>query len=204
MNGKRPGCRISRAWISEHRWPAFIVAILGMSITAQAILVYFATRPDAPRPEKDFYDRSLAWDEDQAVVEASRQLGWRVAIDVPTGVEYVAGMAQPVDIQVADRGGAPVTGLAGRIAAIRPADTRLSNGAVLSELLYAPGRYRALLRFPAEGLWEIGLDASQGSLRFVHRARVDIRHGDAGASRGGAVSPGPAVSPSWAVSENEG
>lgn len=163
-------------WASEYRWPLYLAGILGMSIVAQGVMVWHATRPEAPRAQADFYDRSLRWDADQALLAASRELGWRVAFDVPAGAEYVAGMAQPVDVRVTDRDGAPVRGLAGTLVAIRPADTRLSNEGPLTELPHEPGRYRALVRLPADGLWELGLDTTRAGLRFVHQARLDIRH----------------------------
>lgn len=168
-------------WASEYRWPLYIAGILGLSIVAEGVLVWFATRPDAPRPQADFYDRALQWDADRAVLAASRQLGWRVTYEVPAGAEYVAGMAQPVDVRVTDRGGQPVRGLTGNLIAVRPADTRLSNEGALTELPQEPGRYRALVRLPADGLWELSVDTRLGAQRFIHQQRLDVRHGVAAA-----------------------
>lgn len=163
-----------RRAISHYRWPMYLGGILTMSVVAQGILVYVATRPDAPRPIRDYYQRSLAWDVDAAVVEASRQLGWSVDFAVPTGVPHAAGMPRPVDVSVQDRDGVPVQGLSGQLQALRPSDARLNQVGVLTEIPHLPGTYRTLMRLDAPGVWELRVEARQGSQRFVHSQRFEL------------------------------
>ena len=170
-----------RAWISGHRWPLYLAGILLMSITAQSIMVYYATRPNAPRPIEDYYQKSMDWDADRAIVAASLQLGWVVSVDVPD-LPHDADMPRPVDVVIRDREGQPVTGLAGDLVVIRPADGRLNTKGRLVELPHEPGRYRTLVALPAAGLWELNVDAARGDLRFVHQARVTLPAEHAGAT----------------------
>jgi len=169
--------------LSEYRWPIFIGGLLAMSISASAVIVYVATRPDAPRPIRGYYEAAQAWDADEAVVDASRQLGWSVAYALPADVPYVAGMPRPVDVTVTDRSNQPVTGLTGRLFAMRPSDARLNQTATLTALPQTPGRYRTLVRMDAPGAWEVRIDTTQGSLRFVHVARLTLPDDQGGASR---------------------
>jgi hypothetical protein len=171
----------ARSWISRYRWPIGIVGILSMSFVAQGIMVYFATRPEAPRPIADYYEKSLAWDADRALLEASRQLGWAVAVEVPD-VPVEPGQPRPLDVAVTDRDGRPVTGLSGDLVALRASDSRMNVKGRLVELPQSPGRYRALLILRAPGLWDLGVDAVRGEVRFVHTARMTI--------------PGPTTAPS--------
>ncbi len=164
----------ARAFISAYRWPIFILGLLGMSFTAQGILVVVATRPDTPPPIADYYERALAWDADSAVLAASRRLGWRVEIDVPAGKQFAVASRRPVDIVIHDRENQPVSGLRGRLIAIRPADTRLNGASDLFELPHEPGRYRTLARLSAPGLWEMSIDGHLGDTHFVHTARIDL------------------------------
>ena len=111
-------------FVSENRWPLYVSGLLGMAIAAYAVLIFVATRPGAPRPIPRYYEASQQWDVDEAAEEASRQLGWNVAYDLPKGVPHVAGMPRPVDVRVVDREGKGVAGLTGRLlrgAAIGPA-----------------------------------------------------------------------------------
>ena len=75
--------------ISEYRWPIYIGGHLTMSIVACAVLVWVATRPDAPRPIEGYYEAAQAWDADESVLDASRALGWTVTYDLPAGVPHV-------------------------------------------------------------------------------------------------------------------
>jgi nitrogen fixation protein FixH len=158
----------------ENRWPLYLSGLLGMAIAAYAVLIYVATRPNAPRPIPRSYEAAERWDADEAVAEASRQLGWSVTYEIPQGVPHVAGTPRPVDVRVADREGKGVAGLAGRLLVVRPSDQRLSQSAPLVGLPQDPGRYRALVVVDQPGAWEFRIDARQGELRFVHAARVDV------------------------------
>jgi nitrogen fixation protein FixH len=168
--------------ISEYRWPIYLGGLLAMSIVSSGVIVWVATRPDTPRPMQGYYEAARAWDADEAVEAASRNLGWSVRYELPADVPYVAGMPRPVDVRVADRDGGPVTGLAGRLFAIRPSDARMNQSVDLVAIPQAPGRYRTLVRLDAPGAWDVRFDVRQGALRFVHAARLTIPAGPAGAT----------------------
>ena len=163
-----------RKFLSEYRWPLYLTGLLTMSILAYAILVWVATRPTAPRPIAGFYEASQEWDADEAVVAASRALGWTVTYELPAGVPHVAGTPRPVDVQVTDRDGQGVTGLTGRLFALRAAEARRGPPGTLVELPHLAGSYRALLRVDEPGAWDFRLDARRDGQRFVHSARVAV------------------------------
>lgn len=160
--------------LSEYRWPIYIAGHLAMSVIACGVLVWVATRPDAPRPIQGYYRAAQAWDADEAAVEASRQLGWTVRYELPHDVPYLPGMLRPVDVSVADRSGRPVSGLAGQLFASRPSDARLNQRGNLVELPARAGSYRTLVRMDEPGAWELHLDARQDAMRFVHTARLRV------------------------------
>jgi nitrogen fixation protein FixH len=161
-------------WIWERRWPIGLQVMMAVTIGANAVLLFLATRPDASRPLPDWYERAVDWDETQAIQESSRALGWVATWDVPTGAEYTQGMPRPVDLVLKDRHGRPITGLVGQVRAVRPADAALDNEAEIVELPQAPGSYRCLLRFAADGLWELDATVRQGELTWVDSHRLDI------------------------------
>ena len=160
--------------LSEYRWPIYLGSLLAMSVISSGVIVWVATRPDTPRPIKGYYEAAQAWDADEAVEEASRQLGWSVRYELPADVPHFAGMPRPVDVRVTDRDGKPVDGLAGRLFAIRPSDTRLNQSGDLVALPQEAGRYRTLVRMDAPGAWEMRIDVRQAALRFVHAARLTV------------------------------
>lgn len=160
--------------VSEYRWPIYLGSLLAMSVIACGVLVWVATRPDSPRPMKGYYEAARVWDADEAVEEASRQLGWTVRYELPSGIPHYPGMPRPVDVRVADRAGKAVSGLAGHFFAIRPSDTRLNQAGELVELPQEPGSYRTLVRLDQPGTWDFRIDTRQEALRFVHAARLTI------------------------------
>jgi hypothetical protein len=164
---------ISRT-ISEYRWPIFLGGLLAMSIVSSGVIVWVATRPNSPRPIRGYYEAARAWDADEAVAEASRQLGWNVRYELPAEVPHVVGMPRPVDVRVADRDGKPVPGLKGKLFAFRSSDARLNQVGGLTELPQQPGTYRGLIQLDAPGAWELRIDAKQDALRFVHAARFTV------------------------------
>jgi hypothetical protein len=160
--------------VSEYRWPIYLGGLLTMSIVACGILVWVATRPDSPRPIRGYYEAAQAWDADEAVEAASRQLGWTVRYEFPPGVPHTPGTPRPVDVRVTDREGIGVAGLSGRLFAIRPSDPRLNQTASLVGLPQEAGSYRSLVRLDQPGAWELRIDTTRDALRFVHAARVSV------------------------------
>lgn len=160
--------------ISDYRWPIYIGGHLTMSVVACGVLVWVATRPDAPMPIQGYYEAAEAWDADEAVVDASRQLGWTVRYDLPQGVPHYPGMPRPVDVSVVDRSGQPVDGLAGHLVVLRPADSRLTQRGELVALPNAHGSYRTLVRLDQPGAWEFQIDTHQQATHFVHAARMTV------------------------------
>lgn len=175
-----------RRALSAYRWPIYLGGLLTLSVAAQGVLVWVATRPDAPRPIQDYYQRSREWDADADVEAASQQLGWTVRLEVPVDLPHAPGMPRPVDLVVSDREGQPVQGLTGLLQAVRPADQRPTQSGTLTEIPHLPGTYRALLRLDAPGAWEFRLDARQEGQRFVHAQRLTLA---AGASLSGGGGP---------------
>lgn len=160
--------------VSDYRWPIYIGGLLCMPIVACGVLVWVATRPDAPRPIQGYYEAAQKWDATEAVEQASRDLGWTVRYELPTDIPLFRGMPRPVDVKVADRSGQPVSGLTGDLVAIRSADTRLNQRVALVELPTQAGSYRTLVHLDEPGAWELRLDTRQQAMRFVHAARVIV------------------------------
>jgi hypothetical protein len=160
--------------ISDYRWPIYIAGHLTMSVVACGVLVWVATRPDTPRPIPDYYQSARNWDADEGAIEASRELGWQVRFSLPGEVPYVPGAPRPVDVVVIDRSGRPVSGLAGRLLAIRPSDARLNQDGALVEMPARAGNYRTLMRLDTPGAWEFRLDARLQALHFVQASRLTL------------------------------
>ena len=81
--------------VSDYRWPIYIGGHLTMSIVACAVLVWVATRPDAPRPIEAYYEAAESWDVDEAVQDASRQLAGRCVTNCPRACRTTRACRDP-------------------------------------------------------------------------------------------------------------
>jgi len=63
-------------------WPGFIIALLGIPMLTGTAIIMASSSDGGPRIMPDYYNRAVAWDESQAVDQASRDLGWTVALSV--------------------------------------------------------------------------------------------------------------------------
>ena len=153
----RPG-----AW-----WPIAVVAVLGVTVAANAWLLLAASDPQATVVEPDYYRRALKWDSTAAVAARSARLGW--SADAAIGPLDREGRAL-VEVRVRDAGGEPVRGARVRVTAIhnREADRHLE-----ARLGETPGGYAGTLALHHAGLWELRLEVLRAEDRYLTRLRRD-------------------------------
>ena len=140
--------------VSDYRWPIYIGGHLAMSVVACGVLVWVATRPDAPRPIQGYYEAAQAWDADEAVEDASRQLGWTVRYELPSDVPHFAACRGRSTSAWPIATARPVSGL-DRPPVRHPAVRHAAqpDAASSSSCRSTPGSYRTLVRLdePARG-----------------------------------------------------
>jgi nitrogen fixation protein FixH len=150
-------------------WPAFIIALLLLSI-GSAFQALFAARSDGgAQVVENYYDEALGYDERRAAQAASDALGWTATVSVG-GCE---GGLCPVEVVVRDRDGSPVENLIGVVRASRPQDATAAARLPLSPSA-VPGVYRQMMPVSAAGLWDFAIDAQRGDDRFQTTVRRDL------------------------------
>jgi nitrogen fixation protein FixH len=152
-------------------WPALVVVLLLAGITA-AFAVMYASRSDGgPEIVENYYAEALAWNEHAAERTASERLGWALTYTV----QGRASSESPVIVEftLRDSLGEPVDHLSGEAHLRRP-HRAVEAGIVALEEGHLPGVY--FIRLPAgfPGLWDIGLDARDGTNRFLDTVRIEI------------------------------
>ena len=166
-----------RQWLSYYRWPVGLTLALVVMVSVQGTMVYFALNSGVVLPEENYYEKAVAWDDELALRDVRRQLGWQLGFVLPQGPQYVRGMPWPVDLIVTDEKKQPVSGLTGDVLAVRPSDTRMNSQGALIELPHDPGHYRVMLTFPAFGQWQVNVKAKRGELEFLDTQRIVVRQG---------------------------
>jgi len=165
---------MSESFLSRYRWPIGIIGIICCFFVADGILIYTAVRDyDRIAPESDYYDRAVNYDQSRQSDLRAQEAGLKAEISVASAP--IADMPRRVDIRVLDRAGQPVSGLSGKLKAVRPSDARLTNEGSLIAVPGHEGLYRLLLAVPISGLWEFELTARKGSDDYRMVVRQDVQ-----------------------------
>lgn len=148
-------------------WPAAIVAVLAVTVVANAFLLYKASDRNGAVVEPNYYRKALAWDSTAALGARSDALGWQLAATI--GPLDAAGRGR-VTARLTDRAGAALGGARVFVTAIHnlEGDRRLE-----AELPALGDNYGALLALHHTGLWELRFDVTRGADHFATIARCD-------------------------------
>jgi hypothetical protein len=155
----------------EQAWPAAIVAVLALTVTANIVLLQQAGGPGAASIEPDYYRRALTWDSAMAVARSDRATGWRVE----SRLGAVGAAGAPLELTVRDSLGAPLADARVVVSARHNSTTRISAS---DSLRTGPdGIARGHLPLGRRGLWELTIQVRHGG-RTSHA--VQVRDTDAG------------------------
>jgi hypothetical protein len=148
-------------------WALVPVALLAVSTLGVGTMASIAARDPGFALERNYYDRAVHWDRQQAQWAENERLRYGLLLDAVPADDGVA-----LVLRLSERGGGPLTGASVRAEAFANARA----GEVLDLLLVeqAPGRYETKLHAPRPGLWELRLAVTRGSEHFSEVVRVDL------------------------------
>lgn len=148
-------------------WPVFVIALLVMGMVTTIYSVIVATE-SPPQVVENYYEKALAWNDQQAEAAASQALGW----DLHFSVEAQPSAPHTIAISLMDRSGAHVTNLAGTIRARRPDQVGIHAEQALTAR--QDGTYEAQLPLTQTGLWDFEIVAERQNERYVQTVRREI------------------------------
>lgn len=188
------GGRVGRGW---HWAPALIVGffvvvvvtnVVFLGVAEQGITGLFATMLPKPKGSEvvdsrfpgtvshDYQEKEAQYNAYLQQVDAQKARGWQVR----KGWLYPAVVGQPATfvVTVIDREQAPVSGrVSGRF--LRISNSRDDFAFEMPEV--APGEYRAELKMPLHGLWQLVLQVRRGEDLHEVRADTSVAPAQAGA-----------------------
>lgn len=148
-------------------WPMFIIALLLMGMVATMYTVVIANRTP-PQVVENYYEKALAWDEQQAQTAASEALGWTLNLSV----EGQTAGPRAIAVSLRDASGALLTDLTGTIRAHRP--DQIGAQAEQPLTVRADGTYEVQMTLPKTGLWDFEVIAERHDERFTQTVRREI------------------------------
>ncbi|TCT09375.1 nitrogen fixation protein FixH [Tepidamorphus gemmatus] len=146
-----------------------ILAFFGVVIAVNAALIYLAVSSHTGVVTGSSYRAGNGWQAEIEAAQAQLARNWRVeAVIDRTGDEA------SVEVNVRDRNGAPVTGLA--VATLLRSPIREANDIEITLTETETGRYLGKVAAIAPGNWTLLIDAAEAGVRVFHsESRLFVR-----------------------------
>jgi nitrogen fixation protein FixH len=151
----------------------FVGAML-LVVCVNAGLVYFAVREPVGIVAASPYEKGLHFNSELAQRSRQDALGWQVSAGYfPNAAgktsANISGSNGQIVVELRDRAGKPLRGLAGQIRLVRPVEVLAPVDAILVE--GNEGRYTATVALPRHGQWDVTIDIGD-QFSAVHRIVV--------------------------------
>lgn len=148
-------------------WAFLPVVLLAASLSGVGAMATIASRDPSFSLERDYYDRAVHWDREQAQAERNRRLDYRISLRTLAAPE--------LEVTLTDRKGEALRGASVRAEAF--ANARAANITQLAFSEASDGHYRARLDAPRAGLWEFRFRVDAQGQRFTQVVRADLPTG---------------------------
>lgn len=148
-------------------WALVPVALLAASLAGVGTMAFIASRDPGFSLERDYYDKAVHWEREQAQAQQNERLGYRLTLraEDPSALE----------VGLSERSGAALRGASVRAEAF--ANARAGNVQSLVFVEGPNGTYRAQLGSPRAGLWEFRFRVESAGERFTEVVRTDVGAG---------------------------
>ncbi len=138
-------------------WPIAMGGVLALTVAANGLLLFQATRDGGMPLEEDYYRKAVAWDSTMAQSVANSALGWRIGATLDS--------AGSLSLELLDRAGIPLSGAAVWVEGFAVA---FVDGDFAATLTSDGGRrYGAVVRLKHRGLHELRVRVTRNGDRFT-------------------------------------
>lgn len=150
-------------------WVIAWVGLIIVFVAANGVMIFLAIQTSPGLVVEDYYDRGQDY-ERSMLTRMSRDAGWHARLDVPSDV--AAGRTSPVRFSVVDRAGTPIEAESVTLYAYRPSDARYDFDLPMEA--EGAGLYRADVRFPLIGVWDVLASVKRGDEEFNVGQRIAV------------------------------
>jgi nitrogen fixation protein FixH len=152
-----------------HRVPMLFVAGFLLVIAVNGALIFFAEDTFSGLETDNAYERGLDYNRALAADAAQERLGWRFQ----AAISGDAGTRRTLHVQLTDRDGRRLEGLALEAYLVRPSNAGMDLS--LTPRATGDGAYAAEFTLPAPGQWDLRLVARRGDIAWQHSERLFVK-----------------------------
>lgn len=147
-------------------YPGIVVAILSYSLISSFFLVRASQSDGGAQVLENYYERSVHWDDHQAVASYSAGLNWDLSWDLLDGSESYVTIVDAYDT--------PVVGVGGTLRLRRPQLAEDVSVRELEAVASRPGVYRFDQVELSPGYWDVVLEGEYNERPIVFSERRQI------------------------------
>lgn len=145
----------------DNFWPITVAGVLCVTVVANGVLLYEATKGDGNSYEADYYRKAVEWDSTAAQSRRNASLGWRLVGSLDRN--------GAISVQLLGPAGDPLDSARISLEGFAVAH---ASGAFSAQLMPSPDhRYGASVRLDHPGLHEVRFTVLRGADRFTETLR---------------------------------
>ena len=151
---------------SSWRWPLILIGLLTGHATIMMVCVAIATNDKTFAVPPDYYGRAIHWDERQAALRASEQLGWKASVEAANEVDPLG--RRIAAFRLVDASGNAIPGATMEVSYYHHAHGRDVQRLELKVADAAdPRQFSGLFPMRYSGFWEFEFTAKAHGKTFV-------------------------------------
>jgi nitrogen fixation protein FixH len=149
------------------QWPIGVVVVLTLTVAGNIYIAVRANDDPSVHIEKDYYQKAVRFDADQALQKRSDRLGWHLTL----AASRTTAANAAVTATLVDSTGTAVHGALVRLSARAVAR---ANDSFTATAVETGDSYVATLPMGRRGLWDVSVEVVRGAERFVTTQRLDL------------------------------
>jgi len=159
------------------KWPWIIVGLLSVHVAGMVTAAMIATHDRSFAVVDNYYEKAVHWDQSQALLRASREMGWKVEIKPSDRVDPLG--RRRVEFVVTDAQGRAIPQAVLTVEYFHDAHAAEVRKATLSPDGHDPSRFGAVLPMRYAGIWEYELTVTAGDKTFVEKTTKSLTNSSA-------------------------
>jgi len=149
------------------KWPWIIVGLLSVHIAGMVTAAMIATHDKSFAVVDNYYEKAVHWDQSQAMLRVSRELGWNVEIR-PSGRVDPLGRRR-VDFVVTNAQGRAIPSAVLNVEYFHDAHASEVRKVTLSPDGNDPTRFGVVFPMRYAGMWEYQVTVTAGGKTYVEK-----------------------------------
>ena len=149
------------------KWPWIVVGLLSVHVAGMVTAAMIATHDRSFAVVDNYYEKAVHWDQSQALLRASREMGWKVEIKASDRVDPLG--RRRVDFVVTDAQGRAIPGAVLTVEYFHDAHGNETRKVTLSADGNDPTHFGAVLPMRYAGAWEYQVTVTAGDKTYVEK-----------------------------------